>query len=447
MARLFGTDGVRGIANSHELSPELAYRLGRAGAYLIGARDGRPRIVIGKDTRISGDMLEAAMVAGICSVGADALRVGVVTTPAVAYLVKALGAQAGVMISASHNPAEYNGIKFFSSDGYKLPDAVEDQLEDLARSTSDDLPHPAGEHVGRADEDLGAVERYVNHVCGSIDQTFEGLRIVVDCANGSASRIGPEVYRRLGAEVIPIFDSPDGVNINVQCGSTHPKALQRTVRDYRADLGIAHDGDADRVIMVDENGALVDGDQIMAACGLHLMKRGKLPKNTLVATVLSNLGLELAIRRAGGRLARTRVGDRYVLEEMLKGGFALGGEQSGHIIFLEHGTTGDGILTASQMLAVMKASGKSLSRLAGLMEKMPQLQVNVRVRNREALVGNHRIEEALQAAERTLGDSGRVLIRPSGTEPLIRIMVEGHDEEALHRIAGELHDTISKELD
>ena len=452
---MFGTDGVRGIANSHELSPELAYRLGRAGAYLLTQEteptQGRPRLVIGMDTRASGEMLEAALVAGICSVGVDAIRVGVVTTPAVAYLASALQAQGGVMISASHNPAEYNGIKFFSASGYKLPDAVEDQLEDLVRSEEDTLPRPTGGGVGRVVEQPDAVEAYLAHVVSTVaanpeDRPWQGLKLVVDCANGASYRLAPEVYRRLGAEVIVLADSPNGVNINVHCGSTHPEDMQNAVRQHGAQLGIAHDGDADRVILADEKGELVDGDHVLAICGLHLLRTGRLPGKAVAATVLSNMGLELAVRQAGGSLVRTKVGDRYVLEAMLEQGLALGGEQSGHVIFLDHGTTGDGILTACQVVRILTETGEPLSRLASQMETLPQVMVNVPVARRDGALENPRIRQAVAAAEQALAGQGRVLVRPSGTEPLIRIMVEGREHDQLHHIAADLEEVIQAEM-
>lgn len=456
MSRMFGTDGVRGIANSQELSPELAYRLGRAGAYLLARNaapvGGRPRLIIGMDTRASGPMLEAALVAGICSVGVDAVRVGVVTTPAVAFLAPDQGAQGGVMISASHNPAEYNGIKFFSASGHKLPDAVEDDIEAIILSTVDNLPSPTGAGIGRVTEQPELVEAYTRHVVGTVmgpsagAEPWKGLKVVVDCANGAAYKLAPEVYRRLGAEVIVLYDQPDGLNINVQCGSTHPERLQDAVRLYGANLGIAHDGDADRVILADENGELVDGDHVLAICGLQMLRASRLPGGAVAGTVLSNMGLELALRQAGGDLVRSKVGDRYVLEAMMERGLALGGEQSGHVIFLEHSTTGDGILTACQVARIMTETGRSLSDLAAQMETLPQISVNVRVPRRDEAEGNPRIQAAVARAEAELKGEGRVLVRPSGTEPLVRIMAEGKDEAKLRRVASELEEAILAEL-
>lgn len=445
MGRLFGTDGVRGIANA-ELSPDLAYRLGRAGAVFLKEGERKPRIIIGKDTRLSGDMLEAAMTAGLTSAGADVLRVGVVSTPAVAFLVRELGADGGVMISASHNPAEYNGIKFFTREGYKLPDEVEDRIEELVLSEVDDLPRPIGEGIGRVFPAEPEVERYIQYLMSTIRANLSGLKIVVDTANGSATDIAPTVLRRLGAEVIAINDRPNGLNINVACGSTHPQALQQAVLRHGADLGLAHDGDADRVIAVDEKGQVVDGDHIMAICGLDLLRKGRLKDNTIVATVMSNLGLDLAMKRAGGRVLKTRVGDRYVLEEMLKRDLTLGGEQSGHLIFLEHSTTGDGILTALQLLGVLKERGEPLSSLAAVVQKMPQVLLNFRVQRKEGLEENPRIQAAIQRAEEELGEMGRVLVRPSGTEPLIRVMLEGPNKGRLEELAREIGRVIQEEM-
>lgn len=449
MGTLFGTDGVRGIAN-RDLTAELAYRLGRAGAHVLKGANPRPRVVIGKDTRLSGDMLEAALVAGICSLGADVDLLGVVSTPGVAYLTRYLGADAGVVISASHNPAEYNGIKFFSRDGYKLPDEVEESMETLAVREPDSLPRPTGACLGRTRRAEAAVEGYLDFLAGSVEGDLRGVKVVVDCAHGAACRIAPAVLSRLGAEVVVINAAPDGTNINLGCGSTHPEGLQEAVLREGAHAGLAHDGDADRVIAVDEKGRVVDGDQIMAICGLEMIRTGRLAENTLVATVMSNLGLELAIRRAGGRVVRTRVGDRYVLEEMRARGFNLGGEQSGHIIFLDHTTTGDGVLTALQLLRVMRDRGEPLSVLAAQMERFPQVLWNVRVRDKEAfsqaLSANGRIARAIEEVEAELGAAGRVVVRPSGTEPLVRIMLEGADAGRLEALARQLVGVIEQEL-
>lgn len=452
-SRLFGTDGVRGIANSRELSPELAYRLGLAAARVLIRHEShghdkgsRPALVVGRDPRVSGHLLEAALTAGAMAAGVDVFRLGVVTTPAVAFLVKQLGAQAGAMISASHNPAEYNGIKFFSVDGYKLPDAVEDEIEALVKSRPETLPHPTGAGVGRTFDRPEVIELYIQHLIRTVRVNFNGLRLVVDCANGSAAAIAPEVYRRLGAEVISIFDQPDGININDGCGSTHPERLLRETAGRGAQAGLAHDGDADRVLLASEKGELVDGDQILAICGRHRLRQGTLRGQTVAATVLSNLGLEQCLKGCGGRVVKTAVGDRYVLEEMLKRGLTLGGEQSGHVIFLEHSTTGDGILTALQVLAVMVETGQTLSELAGQMPRFPQVMVNVQVSDKTGLLTNPAIIGAVRKAEGVLGDLGRILVRPSGTEPLVRVMVEGPERETLTSLADEVAGVIRAEL-
>jgi len=458
VGRLFGTDGVRGTANV-ELTPEIAYQLGRAGAFYLtelegaGRRPGRRRaprrraqILMGRDTRISGDMLQAALVAGICSVGADVLLAGVMTTPGVAYLTRALEADAGVVISASHNPVEDNGIKFFSRDGFKLPDPVEDGIAQLVVRRQDDLPRPSGPHVGRVIPVADAVERYVSYSARTVKVSLRGLRVVVDCANGAASEVAPRVLGDLGATVIPLFNQPNGININVGCGSTNPEAMQQAVIEHRAHVGLAHDGDADRVLAADERGQLVDGDQILVICGLHRLRQGRLPNRMVVTTVLSNHGLELAFKRAGVKVLRTAVGDRYVLEEMLRSGATVGGEQSGHLIFLDHNTTGDGIITALQLLQVMVETGRSLSELAAQMPRLPQVQVNVSVRNKEGLDKNERIAVAIEQTREKLGHHGRVLVRPSGTEPVVRVMLEGDDEARLRAMARELAELIADEL-
>ncbi len=446
MPRMFGTDGVRGVANSEALSPELAFALGRAAATLARERSGRRVVgVIGRDTRRSGPMLAAALSAGICSAGGDVVDLGVITTPGVAYVTAHLKADFGVMISASHNPAPDNGIKFFSGDGYKLPDEVEDQLEAMVRAKPDTMPRPTGADLGTIRQSPEAVEAYVEHLV-STGSPLTGLKVVVDCGHGAAYRLSPEVLRRLGAEVIALNTAPDGLNINDGCGSTHPEALQEAVRAYGADAGIAHDGDADRCIAVDERGELVDGDQIMAICALDLKEKGQLPKDTLVATVMSNMGLELFLRAHGLKLVRTKVGDRYVLEEMLKGGYGLGGEQSGHVIFGALATTGDGILTAVQLLSILARAKQPLSALAGRMQRLPQWLENVRVGRKEGWEENPAIREAIARAEAELAGEGRVLVRASGTEPLIRVMLEGPDMARIRQLAGAIAEVIRAEL-
>lgn len=428
------------------MTPELAYRLGRASIPVLAAGIKRPRIVIGRDTRISGDMLEAAMIAGFCAAGADVLLTGIIPTPAVAYLTRELAAEAGVVLSASHNPAEYNGIKFFFRDGYKLPDAVEEEIEDLTGRGENEFGRPTGEAVGRVFRVEDAADKYIAYAVSTAGGDLDGLKVVVDCANGAASRIAPPVLRRLGAVVRVINAEPDGLNINTGCGSTHPEAMQQAVRESGADIGLAHDGDADRVLAADSRGVLVDGDQIMSICALERLRADRLPGNTLVATVMSNLGLDIAMQQAGGKVVRTKVGDRYVLEEMRERGLKLGGEQSGHIIFLDYNTTGDGIITALQLLKTVRESGEPLHVLAGQMKKLPQVLVNVSVNRKEAMGGNLRIIDATRQAEVRLGEFGRLLVRPSGTEPLIRIMVEGEDEALLHETANHLADIIRREL-
>ena len=444
LGKLFGTDGVRGVANK-DLTPELAYRLGRAGTAILAKDTSRPKILIGKDTRISGDMLEAALSAGICSVGGDVIQVGVVPTPAVAYLTQVLGANAGIAISASHNPVDDNGIKFFYADGYKLPDEVEDAIEEKLDET-DETTGPTGADVGRIYQSQDAYKEYMRYVISTVQERFDGMRIVVDCANGAASMIAPEVYEAMGAQVIPIYNTPDGSNINDGCGSTHPEVLQRKVIEEKADIGFTHDGDADRVLACDHLGNLVDGDQILTICGLDLLQKDMLPQNTIVATVMSNLGLDMAFRQAGGKVLRAKVGDRYVLEEMKKHGLVLGGEQSGHVIFLNHNTTGDGVMTAIQLLGAVKRSGKTLFELASQFKRLPQALENIQVVNKEAIHGNEKIAQAVEEVTKKLGDRGRILIRPSGTEPKVRVMVECEDEEELKSIMDRMTELVRTEL-
>jgi phosphoglucosamine mutase len=434
MSRLFGTDGVRGIANQ-DLTVELALRLGRAAAFKLAHRSqtgrepghgDRPRVILARDTRTSGDMLEAALVAGMTSTGADVLLAGVMPTPAVAYLATALEVDAGVMLSASHNPFDYNGIKFFSHQGYKLPDALEDEIEQLTLSDQD-IPRPTAGDVGRAEISTDAVRHYEEHLLSVIAHRLDGLRIVVDCAQGAAHRIAPETLRALGAQVVALYDQPDGVNINAGCGALHPEILAQAVREQQADVGLVFDGDADRLMMADERGQVVDGDQVMAITARHLKSQGRLPGDLVVGTVMNNLGLELALQETGIALRRTRVGDRYVLEEMLATGARLGGEQSGHIIFLDHATTGDGLITALVMLDIMVGEGRPLSELASIVTRCPQVLINVAVRERVAWDQDPEIAAAIAAVEQELDGHGRVVVRASGTEPLIRVMVEGTD--------------------
>ncbi|EMS69155.1 phosphoglucosamine mutase [Ruminiclostridium cellobioparum] len=448
MGKLFGTDGVRGVANL-ELTPRLAYQLGQAGAYVLtGETKHTPKILVGMDTRISGDMLEAALISGICSVGAQVVSLGVIPTPAIAYLTRLYDADAGVVISASHNPFEYNGIKFFNSNGYKLPDAIEDKIEEIILSGEDELPRPIGQNIGFKIYKETALEDYVSFVKGTISGDLENIKVAIDCANGASFQAAPMALYELKANVNVINNEPDGININAGCGSTHMKQLQDYVRKTGAHIGLAFDGDADRVLAVDEKGNIVDGDQIMAIIGLHLKQQGMLAHNTIVATVMSNMGLDIMARNNGLVIEKTKVGDRYVLEEMLNRGYMLGGEQSGHIIFLEHNTTGDGLLTAIQLLKVLKDSGKKLSELAGVLQVLPQVLINAKVTNekKDKYLDDEVIKKMCQELEDEFNGEGRVLIRPSGTEPLVRVMIEGKDKEIITRRAKELVRVIEGRL-
>lgn len=453
MGRLFGTDGVRGIANL-DLSPELAFRLGRCGAYVLRrgyCRDGaRPAILVGRDTRGSGDLLESAFLAGACSLGTDVLRVGVMTTPGIAYLTTCYDVMAGVVISASHNPAEYNGIKFFSRDGYKLSDEKESEIEleceRISSGKQDWLPRPVGGEVGRARFLSDAAERYIRFLTGACPVRLDGLKVVLDCANGAASELAPEVFRRLGARVEVFNHQPDGLNINSSCGSTCPGALQARAKELEADVGFAFDGDADRAIAVDEKWNILDGDQIMAVCAIYLKGKGLLKKNAIAATVLSNVGLEVALARHGIKVIRTQVGDKYVIEQIRASGLSFGGEQSGHVVFADYATTGDGILTAVQVARIMVETGERLSTLAAVMRKYPQECRNVRVRTKEKLLENEKISSVVKSVRELLGSAGRVVVRPSGTEPVVRIMVEGEDESMVKSLAYEIEGVIRAEL-
>ena len=445
MARLFGTDGVRGIANT-ELTPELAFRLGWAAAWYFGREQKKPTFLIGRDTRISGQMLEAALCAGICSAGGNVEVLGVIPTPGVAWLTSSSDAAAGVVISASHNPFGDNGIKFFSGTGYKLPDAVEDELEEIVARGMETLPRPTGKSVGTIGYRHDRIAEYQDFLCGTVKEPLTGLRVLIDCANGAACETAPAVLSRLGVDLEVLHCTPDGQNINDHCGSTHMESLQTAVRERKVDLGLAFDGDADRCLAVDERGQLVDGDQIMVILAHELIRQRTLRNNTLVATVMSNIGLHQAMRRVGGQVMVTAVGDRYVLEAMQKHGLTLGGEQSGHIIFGEHSTTGDGLMTALQLLSSLKRSGSRLSELGALMTRFPQVLVNVGVRSKAGWQENARIAAAVKAAESKLGEDGRVLVRASGTEPLIRVMAEGPDQGELEKLAGEVAQVIRAEL-
>ncbi|MBW0117956.1 phosphoglucosamine mutase [Pseudonocardia abyssalis] len=439
--RLFGTDGVRGLANGELLTPELAVALSASAARVLAERDRthRPVAVVGRDPRASGEMLEAAVVAGLTSAGADAVRVGVLPTPAVAHLVDALGADLGVMISASHNPMPDNGIKLFASGGHKLADALEIAVEDGMRGP---WPRPTGAGIGRVRDLPDAAERYTAHL---VDGTpsLAGIRVVVDCAHGAASTVAPDAYRRAGAEVVALNADPDGLNINDGVGSTHLGPLQAAVREHGADLGIAHDGDADRCLAVDASGAVVDGDQIMAVLAVAMKDAGELAQDTLVATVMSNLGLHLAMEAAGIAVRTTAVGDRYVLEELRAGGFTLGGEQSGHVVLPTRSTTGDGLLTALRLMARMAGTGSSLAELAGIVTPLPQVLQNVVVNDKGAVAASTAVRDAVEAAQVELGGTGRVLLRPSGTEQLVRVMVEAPTEEQARDTATALAEVVA----
>jgi phosphoglucosamine mutase len=444
MGRLFGTDGVRGIPN-RDLSVELAYRLGRAAVTALAETGvSRPHIAVGRDTRASGEFLEAALSSGICSAGGDAVLLGVCTTPSVAFLTTDLEAEAGAVISGSHNPAEYNGIKFFGASGYKLADEVEKEIEDIV--DQDSGPRPAGRGVGRILRVDDANERYVRHLQSAAEGSLDWMRVVVDCAHGAASRVAPEILRRLGASVLPINDRPDGWNINQGVGATVPEVVALAVVDADAEVGVAHDGDADRAMFADHLGNVIDGDQVLAACALAMKQSGQLPRDTVVTTVMANLGFRKCMEEAGIRVIETKVGDRYVLEAMLQNGAELGGEQSGHLIFLRHATTGDGLLTAVQFLTLARRSGATVAELAGSMQKFPQVLMNVPVEDAARLAGADQVWEAVRQAEEVLGDQGRVLVRASGTEPVIRVMVEAATEDEARKHAEALSRAIRTAL-
>jgi phosphoglucosamine mutase len=448
MRKLFGTDGVRGVANKEPMTSEMAMRIGRAAAHVFRDSPRRHSIVIGKDTRLSGYMIESALTSGLCSMGMDVLLIGPVPTPGIAFLTRSLRADAGVVISASHNPYEDNGIKFFGRDGFKLPDGIEKRMEELIFSGAVDSIRPTAAEIGKAFRIDDAIGRYNEFVKSSIPRGMDlsGLRVVVDSANGAAYKIGPRVLFELGADVVSLHDKPNGVNINKDCGALHPGEVSRTVADGKAHIGIAFDGDADRVIFCDEKGAIVDGDAVMAICALQMMKEGRLKQNTLVATVMSNLGLELMMQKAGGKLVRSAVGDRYVMEKMIEGGYNLGGEQSGHIIFLDNNTTGDGLISALQILSIMKQTGKPLSELAQCMKTYPQVLVNVKVKERRELASIPEVAKRMAELEKKLDGTGRLLVRYSGTEPKVRVMIEGEDQKEIKALADGLAGIIKEKL-
>lgn len=448
LKRLFGTDGVRGVANTDPLTAEMALKLGRAVAHVFKRDERRHRIVIGKDTRLSGYMLENALVAGICSMGVDVLLIGPMPTPGIAFITRSLRADAGVMLSASHNAYEDNGIKFFSNEGYKLPDKLEREMERLIFNGELDHIRPTATDIGKAYRIDDATGRYVEFVKNSFPKgmTLDGMKIVLDCANGASYKVGPWVLRELGAEVIVYNDEPNGTNINESCGTLYPEVIRKGVIDHKADVGIALDGDGDRVIFADEEARVVDGDYILAICGLDLIKSGQIDNKNLVGTVMSNWGLEKVIKEAGGKLVRASVGDRYVIEEMVKHNALLGGEQSGHIIFKNYTTTGDGLITALQLLRIMRIKGKPLSKLSSVMEKVPQVLINVKVKEKKPIDELPDVSAVITESEKKLGTRGRILVRYSGTEPIARVMVEGIDQDEIDKLAMDISGVIKKYL-
>jgi len=449
MRKLFGTDGIRGIANVDPMTGEMAMQLGRATAHIFKNREGKHRIVIGKDTRLSGYMLETALASGICSMGVDVLLVGPLPTPGIAFITTSMRADAGVVISASHNPFYDNGIKIFSKDGFKLPDALEAQIEELIFSDSIDSLRPTAEEVGKAYRLEDAVGRYIVFLKNTFpdDLTLDGLTIVLDCANGAAYKVAPAVLEELGAEVIPIGVEPDGENINLDCGSLCPQRVSELVVQEQAHLGMALDGDGDRVVFVDQKGKIVDGDHIMAICAIEMAEDGRLKNKSVVTTVVSNMGLDLSLGKRGIRVVRTAVGDRYVVEEMVRGRYNLGGEQSGHTVFLDYNTTGDGILTALQTLSIMVRKGRQLDELAGAMTPLPQVQFNAKMDREVDVLSMPEIRRKIEAIEGALGKSGRIITRYSGTEPVLRIMLEGEDEDKIARMGRELTDTVDQVME
>lgn len=439
MGRLFGTDGVRGVANK-ELNTSLAYKIGRAGAYVLaGECKHKPVIIIGKDTRLSGDMLEAALISGICSVGADVIRAGVIPTPGVAYLTRLYNADAGVVISASHNSYEFNGIKFFNNQGYKLPDTVEDEIEKIIFGEAEEPEDVVDSKIGHCIEKENCLADYAKYLV-SIGTNLKNRRIALDCANGASYKIAKKVFSELGAEVLPIASNPDGININDNCGSTHIENLKKYVVESGADIGFAFDGDADRMLAVDENGEFIDGDKIIMMCAINLKRQGKLKNNTVVGTIMSNLGFDLAGKERDINVVRTKVGDRYVLEEMLDKGYSLGGEQSGHVIFLDYNTTGDGIITAINVMNLINSENKRVSELAKCMKSFPQVTVNAKVtpERKKTYKEDKVVSNAISEIEKLFAGNGRVVIRPSGTEPLVRVMIEGDNQKLIEEEANKI---------
>jgi phosphoglucosamine mutase len=445
MGKYFGTDGVRGVANS-ELTPELAFKIGRFGGYVLTKDKERPKVLIGRDTRISGHMLEGALVAGLLSIGAEVMRLGVISTPGVAYLTKVLGAQAGVMISASHNPVQDNGIKYFGPDGFKLSDEQELEIERLMDQEEDTLPRPVGEHLGQVNDYFEGGQKYLQFLKQTVDEDFTGIHVALDCAHGATSSLATHLFADLDADVSPMGTSPNGLNINDGVGSTHPEAMAAFLKEKGADIGLAFDGDGDRLIAVDENGQIVDGDQIMYICAKFLNSEGRLKKNTVVSTVMSNLGFYKGLEEHEIKSIPTAVGDRYVVEEMKKNDYNLGGEQSGHIIFLDYNTTGDGLLTGLQLVNIMKLTGKKLSELAGEMRKYPQLLINVKVTDKHKVTENEKVKEIISTVEQEMNGNGRILVRPSGTEPLVRVMAEAPTEEQCREYVERIVAVVKQEM-
>ncbi len=446
MTKYFGTDGVRGIANK-ELTPELAFKLGRCGGYVLAeGAQGKAQVLVGRDTRISGHMLENALIAGLLSTGMEVMTLGVISTPGVAYLTRVMNAQAGVMISASHNPMEDNGIKFFGADGFKLTDEQENQIERLLNEKEDTLPRPTGASVGTVTEYFEGGQKYIQYLKQTVDEEFTGIHVALDCANGATSTLATHLFADLDADISTMGASPNGLNINDAVGSTHPEGLSALAVEKKADIGLAFDGDGDRLIAVDENGEIVDGDQIMFIIGRHLHKEGRLKSGTIVSTIMSNLGFYKALTEYDIKSIPTAVGDRYVVEEMRKGNYNLGGEQSGHIVFLDYNTTGDGLLTGLQLVNIMKKTGRKLSDLASEMRIFPQKLVNIRVTDKHAVTDNKRVAEVIDEVEKEMAGNGRVLVRPSGTESLVRVMVEAPNEEDCERHVERIAEAVRQEM-
>lgn len=446
MGKYFGTDGVRGVANT-ELTPELAFKLGRAGGYMLTKHaEGRAKVMIGRDTRISGEMLEGALVAGLLSIGVEVMRLGVISTPGVAYLTRIMNAEAGIMISASHNPVADNGIKFFGADGFKLTDEQEQEIEALLEAEQDNLPRPTGGDLGAVTDYFEGGQKYLHYLKQSVDVEFVDIHVALDCAHGATSGLAAHLFADLEADISTMGASPNGLNINEGVGSTHPEKLAEFVQERGADVGLAFDGDGDRIIAVDENGAIVDGDQIMFIVGKHLNEKSMLKKHTVVSTVMSNMGFYKAVEANGMTSVQTGVGDRYVVEEMRKNNYNFGGEQSGHIVFLDYNTTGDGLLTGIQLVAIMKETGKKLSELAAEMTIFPQRLVNVRVTDKHAVTDNAKVAAVISDVEARMAGDGRVLVRASGTEPLVRVMVEAATETDCENYVNEIADVVRQEM-